>query len=678
MSLAWQIPRNCLAWILIAQLALILPHFERLPWWVLAVYLLCALWRIMIYQGRWSLPAKWLKLLLPFLCIYGIYNSYGTLVGLEPTVALLFSGFCLKLLEVSAPRDAYLIIFLAFFVAVTEFLFVQDFWAACIIFLTLLLIITALIALHQHSFDQLSFASFRKALVICSQAIPLMVLLFLVFPRFDPLWSVPLPAHQAKTGVTDTITPGDISNLSQSGALAFRVEFESEIPPRPQLYWRGLVLSEFDGRSWRQQADFRGPMREPQLLGVLKQMEPQQAEGLVTPIKYSIIQEPTQQPWLFALVLAYSPEQNIRLSSDYRLVSKNIVHSRIKYRVLSNPQAPLEPKLSSFHRQLDTALPRGGNPGSRQLANAMLKEAGTESAYVQQVLAMIRQQNFVYTLKPPLLAEQDSIDDFLFNTRRGFCSHYASSFVFLMRAAGIPARVVAGYQGGEVNPITGTVLVHQFDAHSWAEVWIAGRGWRRVDPTAAVAPDRIEFGLEMALQKEGSFLSNNLLSPMRYRNVVWLNRLRLQLDAFNYQWANLILQYRGEQQLKVLESLLGKVTPLRLGLMILGVGAAVLLLVALFLLKQSGSNKRALETKIYLRLCRSLERAGFVRKVGEGAIDFARRVAEQEPRWKARLLAVTRLYVQLCYQPLAAEQRKVVIKQLRKEAFSLRYQLKLA
>jgi transglutaminase-like putative cysteine protease len=668
MSIIWQIPRNCLGWILVSQFALILPHIERLPWWVTAAYAVCALWRVMVYQGRWSLPPKFLKLILAVLCFFGIYQSYGTMVGLEPTVALLFSGFCLKLLEMVDKRDVYVIIFLAYFVALTEFLFSQDFLVSVFIFLSILLISTALVALHQHSYDKLNLFSLKKAAVMFSQALPLMAVLFIIFPRFDPLWKVPLPSHQAKTGLSESMAPGDISNLSQSGELAFRVVFDDDIPARKDMYWRGLVLSEFDGRSWTQaklQKDFLTELQTKSLLATM-----------TNPVRYTVYQEATHQPWLFSLALAYASDKEIKTVTDFRLIRTEDIHSRIKYQVSSDQDAVYGQTLSRQERTLEVLLPRNGNLKSREFAAATYLESTGDRDYIDKILTKFNRENYVYTLKPPLLGE-DTIDGFLFDTRRGFCSHYASTFVFLMRAVGIPARVIAGYQGGEVNPISDTVLVHQFDAHGWAEVWLEGEGWVRFDPTAAVAPNRIEYGLEDAMEEEGSFLADTPLSPMRYRNIAWLNSARLQMDAFSYYWSSWVLQYKGDRQLRVLQSLLGEVTPWRIATLLLTVSSIVLLVVFGNLLKGRGRPKPATYVKWYLRLCKQLESAGYTRNTNEGAIDFARRIAGENPPWKPTLLSVTRNFVRLSYEQVPRQEQAILVKQLRRDVLKMIYQLRV-
>jgi transglutaminase-like putative cysteine protease len=658
MTVFWQIPRNCLAWILLSQLALIIPHFERLPWWVLFVYCTSAGWRIMVFQGRWSFPSKIAKVIFSLLCFLGIWQSYGTFIGLEPTVALLFSGFCLKLLELVNKRDVYVIIFLGFFVALTEFIFTQEFFITVYIFFVVLLLSTSLVALHQHSYDRFSFVSFKKASVILLQAVPIMLVLFVVFPRFGPLWKVPLPSHQATSGINDTLTPGDISNLSQSGDLAFRVVFDGSIPKRQNMYWRGLVMTNFDGRTWRQAGWAKSFMTEHETDEILKLQN--------DPLRYTVIQEATYQPWLFSLALAYNDDPTINLASDYRLVRKEDVTSRIKYQVISTPAAPKGLLLSDRTRRVETQLPQTGNPQSRDYAKRLFSGSTDTRDYIQKILSKFSTEEYFYTLKPPALGEH-SVDEFLFTTRKGFCSHYASSFVFLMRAAGIPARVVAGYQGGEINPITGTVLVHQFDAHSWAEVWLDDVGWERVDPTAAVSPLRIEFGLERAMATEGSFLQDSPLSPMRYRNVQWLNKIRLQLDAFNFYWSSWVLQYKDQRQSQFLQAMLGSVTPWRVATFMLSIIGALLLVVAYTLLK--GRNKSVLtaEVKSYYRLCRRLKKAGYERFEYEGAIDYARRVAENIPSLKIPLMAATNAFVAVSYEPHSPAEKQLLLNELQQE-----------
>lgn len=278
----------------------------------------------------------------------------------------------------------------------------------------------------------------------------------------------------------------------------------------------------------------------------------------------------------------------------------------------------------------------------------MRAQADSDLSFANNVLDYFNQQNFVYTLSPALLGS-DTVDDFIFNTQEGFCEHYASSFVFLMRSAGVPARVVAGYQGGEVNPVNGTVIVRQFDAHAWAEIWLEGRGWTRVDPTSAVSPDRIEWGLERALAAEGSFLADSPLSPLHFRNIDWLNRLRLRYDAVTYAWQLAVLSYNSEDQFHMLDDFLGGITPQRVAVLLLGAGLLTLLPILVGIAWQSRSTPPK-EIRAYQDFCRKLAKLGVERKPEESPGDFARRAASALPHFEENIVKVTDQFEAVAYQ----------------------------
>lgn len=661
--ISWQIPRNALGWLLVAQLLVLGPHISRLPPWLSVSFALVTVWRIMIYQGRWPLPPPSIKTLLALGSLVAVYLSYGTLIGLEPTVAIVIIGFYLKLIEINRRRDAYIIIFLGFFVTLTGFLFAQEFTAALYALLPLLLLTTALTALHQHALMTFSVASLKKAAVMLLQSVPMMLLLFVVFPRLGPLWSVPASLNQAKSGVADQMSPGDMSQLARDSALAFRVRFDQAVPDTRTLYWRAVVMTDFDGRRWSVAPSHSQP------IGRQRRSELASAVN-ADAISYTVFQEPTFQSWLFGLPVAVTDQSWILMTDDYRLRTMDVISEQISYSLKSNRNAPLLDELTERRRNIYLRLPEGGNPRSRALAQQLLGQSSDTEDFVSRVLSYFREQPFIYTLSPPQLGE-DSIDEFLFSTRRGFCGHYASSFTFLMRAAGIPARIVAGYQGGEVNPLTGTVLVHQFDAHAWSEVWTEQGSWQRVDPTAAVAPERIEQGVEQALASEQSFLADSPMSALRYRHIKWLNRLRLQLDALNYYWASWVLQYRGDRQLELLQRLLGAVTPGRMALLVVGVGASVLALIMLTLGLSSWQRRDPVQA-CYLKMCRHLASLGYVRQQGEGAIDYAKRLSALKPQWRAHLMSATRAYVCLSYERISEQQRSAELRILQRECRWLR------
>jgi transglutaminase-like putative cysteine protease len=652
------LPRCALGWLLVAQFALIVPHLPRLPPWVIGIWLLAAAWRVMMLRGRWGLPSRWLKHLMLLLAVVGVRLHFGSFVGLEPTVALLISAFCLKLFEASRRRDAYLLLFLGFFVAATQFLFDQSLFSALYMVLPVLLLVAALEALQRSDRDDCSLAPLRSALLLSAQALPLMVLLFLVMPRFAPLWQVPMARDSARTGMSEEMGPGDIANLSQSAGLAFRAVFDAAVPPPAMLYWRGLVLDQFDGRHWRP-GRFSDTPRT--LIGE------ERPRGVA--LDYQVFLEPTGQRWLFALERPQRVDQRTLLTYDYRLVAFDPLYAKFAYRARALPEAPLDLKLDSRLVERNLQLPRGAdgevanNPRTRAWIDGLRLKHRDDAALVQALLDHFRREPFVYTLRPPPLGA-DAVDEFLFDTRRGFCEHYASAFTFALRAAGVPARVVVGYQGGEVNPLNGTVLVHQFDAHAWSEVWLEGRGWVRFDPTAAVAPQRIERGLESAVAS-GEFLADSPLSVSRYRGVAVLNRLRLQLDQINYQWTRLVLNYRDDTQQQFLQQLLGGLQPWRIAAFLVGGGLLLFGTVALLLFWRRRPPPLPPAQRLYQQLCRRLARLGYPRPAGMAPGDYARHVAAQQPQlaWVAE---ATRCFEALSYRPLSEAQRRALLKRLRR------------
>ncbi len=646
MSIQEQIPRNALVWIIICLFTLMAPHALRLPPWVLAVYVFAVIWRILVYRGRWSFPGRWVKVAMTVSCFAGIFVWYGTLIGLEPTVALLLTAFALKLVELVQRKDAYVLLFLGYFVCMTEFLFSQDLLITFYSLLNVLLVTTALVALHQPGEHQFNRKSIRLAAVMVAQAMPLMIVLFFVFPRFGPLWTVPIKSHTAKTGMSDFMRPGDVASLSQSDEVAFRVKFDGEIPPRSELYWRGLVFSQLKEGTWSTLTFYEVPAQE---------RRPREVEVSGTPIGYSVIMEPTQQRWLYGLHYARSPHGGVMHGSDYRLFSPVPIEAEFMYRATTWRDVAVEPELSEWRRGIETRLPPIGEERTRSLAERMRDEAGSDAGYVDAVLAHFNREPFVYTLKPGLLPQQDPMDHFLFESRRGFCEHYAYAFVMMMRAAGVPARVVAGYQGGEVNPVNKTVIVHEFDAHAWAEVWLQGRGWVRVDPTAAVAPERIEWGLEEAMQGEGTFLADSPLSPMHYRGLPLVNLLRLRYDALTYRWQSWVVGFDNERQIELLHDFFGEISARVFITILLGSWALVVIPVAFSLLRRRDTHEPNPLDKDYLLFCRQVAKLGVVREKGESPGAFGRRAAAALPEFAAQLGQITGMYNELAYGYTASE-----------------------
>lgn len=623
MSTAGLIPRNSLAWLLTAQVVVLLPHLPRLPWWVALLWVGCALWRVQIQRMRWHSPGILLKSAALVAILLGVFLTQGTLLGLDATVMFLLLLFMLKLLEMHNPRDALVVVYLGFFILATAFLFDQGIPLTLYQCGSLLVLVAALVGLQQSAGRNDPTRALRIGGVMLLQAIPLLLVLFIFFPRLEPLWSVNMPGGSSKTGLSDTMSPADIANLARSPELAFRASFDGEIPPLSTLYWRALTLSRFDGRSWSQD----------RLLNNLPAL-PLDTSG--ESVEYRVVAGASGQHWVYSLRGATTDNPALRRMHDFNLQSIAPLNSTFGYRARSyvNVQMQAEP-LSKLERARQLELPQQGDPRAREWAQALREQHPDDDDLVQAVLGYFNQQPFFYTLKPTPLGEHSN-DEFLFDTRRGFCEHYAGAMTFVLRAAGIPSRIVAGYQGGEVNEQRGYVLVHQFDAHVWVEVWLAGRGWVPVDPTFQVAPERIEQGLEEAVRGEGSFLEDSYLSGSRYRGVTWLNDARLAWDNVNYQWQLRVLNFKGEEQMGLFRRWLGTADWQRVGMVVLGLAGGIMLLQAMWWLRPRRMNGSA-QQRVWKRLDQRLARLRLQALPGEGPRAWQQRLQVALPAQRSAI-----------------------------------------
>lgn len=612
MSAVQTIPRNGLVWLLVAQVLVILPHLGHLPLWIIGLWLACATWRVQIFRMRARYPRSWAKALMMIGAACGVYFSRGSLVGLDAGVVLLIAAFILKLVEMRTRRDALVLIFLGFFAVVTSYLFNDSLFAGLYSLLPVVALLAAMIGLQQSTAGTHPWPTLRMASSLLLQAVPLMLVLFVLFPRLGPLWSLPQPNDRGVTGLADSMSPGDIAELSRSTELAFRASFEGPIPERERLYWRAVTFERFDGRRWSQSFASQAP-RSPDWT----------ARG--APVRYSIVMQPSGRPWLYALDVAQLDADNVRLMADFHLERPHPIDKPLLYQATSWTESLREPEAGAATLERALQLPATGNPLSRAWAAELRRNHQSPEATVQALLKHFNQQPYGYTLRPPSVGA-DIVDDFLFDTLSGFCIHYAGAMTFVLRAAGIPARVVAGYQGGEVNPSGNYLSVRQLDAHAWVEYWIAGRGWISVDPTFQVAPERIELGLEEALMDEEGLLDGSALTLRRYRDIGWLNQVRFGWDNLNYGWQRWVLGYQGERQLQILQGLFGKIDERKLGLLMVASGAVLMSLLALILLKP-WQRERDLQLRLFRRFERLLARQGIARQAGEGAHDFAERAA---------------------------------------------------
>ncbi len=654
----WQLSRNGLFWVLLAFAAVVVLHLDHLPLWVTAVASGAVVWRILEYRGAVPFPPWPLKAVLVAGCMAGLVLGYPTLLGFEPMLAMLVAGFALKLLEMHHKRDALVLVYLAFFTAATDAVFTQEILNFAMVLLTFAIATAALVSINQSREHGFSAGPSVLALKMLATAIPMMLVLFLVVPRLGALWSIPGPKNQARTGVSDTMAPGDFSRLSRSDALAFRVRFEGDIPPRDRAYWRGLVFSEFDGREWsqtnlygREQLIVRGSSDED---GIERHGEP---------VHYTLTLEPTWSHWLFALSTPATTQAGIRLLRDSRLVSVDDISLKRNYDIRSWLDYRLQPDgLDPQREQLEREIPPGSNPETVRIARQWASETPDPEALINRVLQLYN-ETFVYTLTPPQLGSH-TVDEFLWRTRRGFCEHFASSFAFFMRAAGYPARVIGGYLGGEVHPTENFVTVRQYDAHAWAEVWLEGRGWVHVDPTAAVAPERIEMSVADLFADDDWFLADSPLSLVRFRQFGMVNWMVLKLDYLDYVWGTWVLGY-DKRQFEFLQNLLGRVTAARLGLLFL---LAVMLSLTPYLLVRLIQHRRYQpdpRDALIRQFCNKMDRAGLPRRVGEGILDYAQRIGAQRPELKDQALAIANAYISQRYDTQSSQHLDVLRQQVR-------------
>ena len=576
------------------------------------------------------MPPRWLLIILAILTTAGVIVTYVPFLRQDASVALLALMMALKSLELRTLRDATVAICLGYFLIITNFLYSQTILTATFMAIVMAWLIATMVSLQDHRGYLAPERALRTAGLLMVQAVPLMLALFLFFPRVQgPVFGLPQAISTGVTGLSDNMSPGDLANLGLSDEVAFRVEFHTPPPPSVQMYWRGPVLWDFDGRTWT--------------LGSIASSQERARLQHPDTVEYAVTLEAHHMRWLFAIDLPNRIPAGARLTPDYQLLSDQPVRVRKRYEMSSRLASTIDedPSPAALRRAL--RLPSGSNPRATELGRQIRAESATPREAVDRVLNIFRTQLFFYTLVPPELGRYP-VDEFLFETKRGFCEHYASAFVVLMRAAGIPARVVTGYQGGEMNPLSDYLIVRQSEAHAWAEVWLEGEGWQRVDPTAAVSPARVEAGVAAALP-QGEPLPLSVRTDLRL-----LKQLRFTLDAVTNSWNQWVLGYTPDRQLSLMERLgLGKPTWQTLIVLLMCIGGAIVLVLAVLILRRLRGAVPDPTLRAYRRFCRVLARAGLPRMASEGPTDFARRVIAQRPAAAGQIEAITELYVGLRY-----------------------------
>jgi transglutaminase-like putative cysteine protease len=627
-----QVSARDLTWLIASLVLVITPHAMRAPWWLTLLTLCLYGWRLYFVLNRAPLPSRWLVLGVAAVAMLGVWLEYRTLFGRQSGILLLmlFSG--LKLLETRSHRDAAVAGFLGYFLIITNFLYTQTIPIAALAGVALVVITTTLIGFSAP--QRALRDNVRSAGLLLAHAAPAALVLFLLFPRVQgPLWGLPQDAYAGMTGLSDTMSPGNLASLAQSDAIAFRAEFQGRSPPSALRYWRGPVLWNFDGRTWTLGPNYLVDFTPPR--------------GGRATYRYEVVIEPHNRHWLFALETAATLPERARISHDGQVISNSPVRERLRYDLDSVIEP--EPQAGDNEGNLRRALrvPPGFNPRATALAAQWRAESAGDEAVLARAIEFLRQGRYAYTLEPALLGSH-SVDEFLFVTREGFCEHFSSAFVFLMRAAGIPSRVVTGYQGGELNPVDNIITVRQSDAHAWAEVFLGRRGWVRIDPTAAAVPGRVENGLARAVPQSAA------LPLMMRPQLEWLRGARDRWEAVAHKWNVWVLGYNPERQ-RELMSLAGireaDWRTLTAALFsFLGVMTLILLAWSLRRLARPDPVQRA-----WRAFCQKLAKRGVERAAHEGPRDYAARAARAIPAARTSILRIGALYIGLRYgaQPSA-------------------------
>lgn len=612
---------------------IVLPHTGHLPWALSALFFALLLWRLL---GVWRpsyLPNGRIVFALILLVISFLYKQHTGEWGRDAGTALFVVALGLKLLELNKKRDVYLVSYLAFIVAASQFLYQQNIVMAGYSLLVCCVLLAALVTINS-DLPQTKVA-LRTASTIVIQALPMAAIIFVLFPRVQPsAWMLMSNNNQAQSGLSETLKPGSINKLALSTQLAFRVKFNGEPPPDNQLYWRGPVFSYTDGTVWH--------MSQNEY--VVHYQDKTTFSGKA--YQYNLLMEPQSSNWVYALDMPARFDASVQRNGSYQLTSRTKSGEAAEYSLVSYPQYNTGYITKTEYRE-NLQLP--GSPSERivELVKQLHGFEGKPELFIQQLLDYFRRQHFSYSLQPPLI-ENSPVETFLFETRSGFCELYATAFVYLMRVADIPARVVGGYQGGEFNAVGRFLEVRQANAHAWAEVWLEGKGWVRVDPTTAIAPDRVEQSINVKRQAETGAVGLTPTDASQRNKQFGLKQAEQLWHNVDYQWQRWIVRYGGEHQ-SLLLSTVGIDSLIEIVFWVVASMGLVMLVLGCWLLK----TRRKPEDPsliLYRQFCQKMAKVGLVIRLGEGANDFAVRAKAEKPEIGDLIDEITRIFVRLRYQ----------------------------
>jgi len=605
---------------------IVLPHSVNIPPALFGFFSLLLGWRFTCIWQPQYLPTKRVLFFLTILAFALLLSQHRHLLGRDAGTNLFILALGLKLLEIKTERDIYLVTYLAFIVAASLFLYQQSLFMAAYILAVCCVLFATLVAINSLQIH--TRAALKTATVIVMQAIPLTVIIFILFPRVEaPRWMLFEEKNKAKIGLSDSMEPGSISDLGTSEELVFRVKFTGALPPPKLRYWRGPVLSHTDGKRWTQ-VRFKESVDNPSYAG--------------TAYSYTLLMEAQEKDWVFGLDFPAKFSEPLVQNGYYQLINLENPHKRAEYQITSYSQYNTG-NLTQSEYQTNVQLPREPSDKIKQLVTQLHGFDSKPDALIQQILNHFRQEDFHYTLTPPLM-EDNPIDSFLFSTKRGFCSHYASAFVYLMRVAHIPARVVTGYQGGEFNRVGNFLEIRQANAHAWAEVWLENQGWVRVDPTAAIAPERIEQQLNLDQLELGGDIR---FDAGNAKQLNWLKQTRQLWENADYQWQRWVVNYDSNNQSDFLSQFgIHDFKTMMQWLMTL-VGLMTVILSGFLLYQKKKATDPVL--RLYQQFCQKLQAAGLTRSNREGAVDFAQRATTALPEHAEIIEEITAAFIQLRY-----------------------------
>lgn len=534
------INQQVLVFLLVSIGLITLPHINNIPIPIFVTFNILLIWRFICIWKVNLLPNRIILFIVTSLAILILYQQHLGILGRDSGTNLFVIALGLKLLEIKKERDIYLVNYLAFIVATSQFLYQQSILMAIYILLVTCVLLATLISINSHKPE--IFVALKTAVIILFQALPISIVLFVLFPRVEaPRWMMFGQQNSARTGLSDSLEPGAISQLGLSDELVFRVRFLGEVPARKNLYWRGPVYSHTDGQRW---TELKLPFNGQKL---------NKLTYLGNKFQYALMMEPQDKGWVFALDMPSSYPQVLTKNLQNQL-SNDKNNQRAEYNIISYTQYNTGEMSNKEHKD-NVQLPFSPSIKLKQLVTQLHGFDQSAEYFIQSVLMHFKQEKFHYTLRPPLMGDKP-IETFLFDQRYGFCSHYATAFVYLMRIAGIPARVVGGYQGGEFNQVGGFLEIRQANAHAWAEVWLENKGWVRFDPTSAIAPERIEQYVDIDMQIATGLVNFAPIFSNTSNALSWMKQARQMWGNIDYSWQRWVINYSGENQTKFL-SLLG-------------------------------------------------------------------------------------------------------------------------